>query len=437
MASKSGVSSNSDIDSSPIYDFIAVGGGAAGFFSAITYAESAGSSEPTTQPKVLILEKSGNVLGKVKISGGGRCNVTHSCFEPKALSQYYPRGHKSLIGPFHSFGATETVEWFVSRGVELKTEPDGRMFPTTDSSQTIIDCLTGAASRAGVQVRTSTGVKSVTYKDGLFHLTTGKAQGEDKNEGACYRTRSLLLATGGTRLAAGAKLASSLGHELITNVPSLFAFNIDDSRISELPGVSVQDSAVSVVGSKLSARGPLLITHHGMSGPGILKTSAWGARELHDQDYRFQIAINWLPDQDVASQLVSTRKDWGKRKVRGRAPFEAFPKRLWEKLCIAAGVSDDCIWSQLSKDCSQKLIKELTAGSYQVSGKSINKDEFVTCGGVKLPDVNLKTMESKIQPGLYFAGEILNIDGVTGGFNFQNAWTSGHLAGTSAATVIS
>ena len=380
-------------DESSVYDFIVVGGGAAGFFGAITFAEYAEGDQ-----KVLILEKSGNVLGKVKISGGGRCNVTHACFEPKSLTQYYPRGHKSLIGPFHRFGATETVDWFSSRGVELKTEADGRMFPVTDSSQTVIDCLTSSAENAGVVIKTSTGAKSITPEDGLFHLTTDK--------GDSYTTKSLLLATGGTRLAAGAKLAQSLGHELITNVPSLFAFNIDDSRIAELPGVSVQDSIVSVDGTKLSARGPLLITHHGMSGPGVLKTSAWGARELHDQDYRFQISINWLPDQDVGAQLNNTRKDWGKRKVRGRAPFEAFPKRLWEKLCIAAGISDDCIWSQLNKGSSQKLIKELTAGSYPVSGKSINKDEFVTCGGVKLPDVNLKTMESKIQPGLYFAGEV-------------------------------
>ena len=411
-------------DETSLYDFIVIGGGAAGFFGAIAYAEHSDGGK-----RVLILEKSGNVLGKVKISGGGRCNVTHACFEPKPLTQNYPRGHKSLIGPFHRFGAAETVEWFSSRGVELKTEADGRMFPITDSSQTVIDCLTNAANDAGVVIKTSTGVKSITPENDLFYLTTDK--------GDQYTAKAVLLATGGTRLAAGAKLAQSLGHELVANVPSLFAFNVNDPRIGELPGVSVQDSIVSVDGTKLEARGPLLITHHGLSGPGILKTSAWGARELHDQDYRFTISINWLPEQDVETQLTEIRKDWGKRKVRGRAPFEAFPKRLWEKLCIAADISDDCIWSQLNKESSQKLIKELTAGSYQVTGKSINKDEFVTSGGVTLHEVNLKTMESKLQPNLYFAGEILNIDGVTGGFNFQNAWTSGYIAGATAAEVMS
>ena len=402
------------------YDFIVVGGGAAGFFSAITYADHTGGSD-----NVLILEKSSKVLGKVKISGGGRCNVTHACPDPKALTQNYPRGSKSLIGPFHRWGTEETIDWFSSRGVELKTEADGRMFPVTDSSQTVIDCLTRSAQEAGVVVKTSTGIKSVSHSNNLFHLIT--------DQGESYSTKSLLLATGGTRLAAGARLAQSLGHELISNVPSLFAFNIDNPRLSELPGVSVQDAEVSIQGMKLTARGPLLITHHGLSGPGILKLSAWGARGLHDLDYQFTITINWLPGQDIHHQFTQTRISWGKRLIKGRAPFEAFPKRLWEKLCIAAGISEDCTWSQLSKTCSQALIKELQCGAYQVTGKSINKDEFVTCGGIKLQDVHLKTMESKLQSNLYFAGEILDIDGITGGFNFQNAWTTGYLAGSSAA----
>ncbi|MGJ8676432.1 MAG: NAD(P)/FAD-dependent oxidoreductase [Akkermansiaceae bacterium] len=404
---------------SQLHDLIVIGGGAAGFFSAITYAEYTGGSK-----SVLILEKSSQVLGKVKISGGGRCNVTHACFEPKPLTQHYPRGSKSLIGPFHRWGATETVDWFSHRGVELKTEADGRMFPITDSSQTVIDCLVSSAQKSGVITQTSTGVKSISHGDGVFHLLT--------DQGTALTSRAIILATGGTRLAAGARLAQSLGHELIPNAPSLFAFNISDPRISQLPGVSVPNAGISIQGIKLEARGPLLITHHGLSGPGVLKLSAWGARELHDLDYQFSITINWLPDHDVESRLIEIRQEWGKRLVKGRAPFDVFPKRLWEKLCLAAGVAENCIWSQLSKTCAQKLANELTAGSYQVSGKSINKDEFVTCGGVKLTDVNLKTMESKIQPKLYFAGEILNIDGITGGFNFQNAWTSGHIAGESA-----
>jgi predicted Rossmann fold flavoprotein len=407
----------------PPWDLIVVGGGAAGFFAAITCAEEAGPG-----CRVLILEKTPHVLGKVKISGGGRCNVTHACFDPKTLTEYYPRGNKSLIGPFHRWGATDTVDWFSNRGVDLKTEADGRMFPVTDNSQTVIDCLTRSASAAGVTVKTSTGVQSVTATDtdgSRFRITT------EKGDELC--ARAILLATGGTRLTAGARLAQSLGHELSPNVPSLFAFNITDPRISDLPGVSVANAHVSVDGTKLSANGPLLITHHGLSGPGILKLSAWGARELHDQGYRFPISINWLPGQDIKATLWETRQGWGKRRVRGRAPFEGFPKRLWEQLCIAAGVVDDCIWSQLDKTTSARLLTELGSGKFRVTGKSINKDEFVTCGGVRLPDVNLKTMESKIQPGLYFAGEVLDIDGITGGFNFQNAWTSGYLAGASAA----
>lgn len=402
------------------WDAIVIGGGAAGFFAAITCAEASGK-------RVLILEKTAHVLGKVKISGGGRCNVTHACFEPNPLTAHYPRGEKSLIGPFHRFGAADTVAWFEERGVKLKTEQDGRMFPITDSSQTIIDTLTHAARVAGVEIRTSTGVQSITAGES-FTLTTSKDES--------LTADAVILATGGTRLAAGARLAESLGHELIPNVPSLFAFNIEDPRTDGLPGVSVPLAEVSVEGMKLKAAGPLLITHHGLSGPGILKLSAWGARDLHERDYLFQIKINWLPevtDTELESTFSAKRKNWGKRRVRGHCPFEAIPKRLWDRLCEAAGIASDTIWSQLSKENTRQLIKELSAGGYQVSGKSINKDEFVTCGGVKLKDVNLKTMESKLQPGLYFAGEVLDIDGITGGFNFQNAWTSGYLAGTAIA----
>ncbi len=402
------------------WDLIVIGGGAAGFFAAITCAEASGK-------RVLILEKTAHVLGKVKISGGGRCNVTHACFEPKPLTSHYPRGEKSLIGPFHRFGAADTVAWFEKRGVTLKIEQDGRMFPMTDSSQTIIDTLTEAARDAGIDVRISTAVTQIIADD-HFRLTTNK----DDN----LTADAVILATGGTRLAAGARLAESLGHELIPNVPSLFAFNIEDPRTDGLPGVSVPRAEVSVEGMKLTAHGPLLITHHGLSGPGILKLSAWGARQLHEKEYRFQIKINWLPDialSELETSLTAKRQTWGKRRVRGHSPFETIPKRLWDRLCEAAGITTEIIWSQLGKDSTRQLISELNAGSFQVSGKSINKDEFVTCGGVKLKDVNLKTMESKLQPGLYFAGEVLDIDGITGGFNFQNAWTSGYLAGSAIA----
>ena len=405
------------------WDLVVIGGGAAGFFAAITNAEAQPGS------RVLILEKTAHVLGKVRISGGGRCNVTHACFDPKTLAGYYPRGSKSLIGPFHRWSAADTVEWFQSRGVELKTEADGRMFPTTDNSQTIIDCLSRSAQQAGVIVRTTTGAQSITPRDSkhpFFTITT------EHDEKLC--TKCILLASGGTRLASGARLAESLGHQLIPNVPSLFAFNIDDPRLAELPGVSVANATVALAGIKLQASGPLLITHHGLSGPGILKLSSWGARELHERAYKFAITIHWLPHVDVASILHDTRQNWSKRKVCGRAPFEDFPKRLWQRLCCAAEIPDDCTWSHLSKEGGQRLARELTAGTFQVSGKSINKDEFVTCGGVALKDVNLKTMESKLTDGLYFAGEILNIDGITGGFNFQNAWTTGFLAGSAIAT---
>ena len=406
------------------WDLVVVGGGAAGFFAAITCAETLPGS------RVLILEKSSHVLGKVKISGGGRCNVTHACFEPGTFAKNYPRGNKALIGPFHRWGAADTVDWFQGHGVKLKTEVDGRMFPITDDSRTIIDCLTSAAEQAGVVVRTSTGVASIKVEQSeppLFTVTT--------DQGETMSARSVLLATGGTRLAAGARLAVGLGHELIPNVPSLFAFNIDDPRFTGLPGVSVSNASVSVAGMKLEADGPLLITHQGLSGPGILRLSAWGARDLHERDYSFTVSINWLPGVDVATRLADIRTDWAKRKVCSRAPFEGFPKRLWQRLCLAAEIPEDCTWSHLGKQHSHYLVQQLTAAEFLVSGKSMNKDEFVTSGGVRLKDVNMKSMESKITPGLYFAGEILDIDGITGGFNFQNAWTTGYLAGTAIANI--
>ena len=410
----------------PQWDLVVIGGGAAGFFAAITCAESAPGA------KVLVLEKTAHTLGKVKISGGGRCNVTHACFEPKALADHYPRGSKALIGPFNRWGASDTVSWFRARGVELKTEADGRMFPTTDNSQTIIDCLEHTARQAGVIIQTSTSVISVIANHANkaeqaphFTLTT--------NQEETLQSKAILLATGGTRLASGARLSESLGHTLIPNVPSLFAFNITDDRLESLAGVSVADTSVSVAGIKLNAVGPLLITHHGLSGPGILKLSAWGARDLHQLDYQFTVTINWLPGADVAQTLNQERSHHGKRKVCSRAPFEHFPKRLWKRLCIASNIADDCTWSQLSKENTNRLTEELSCGQFEVSGKSINKDEFVTCGGVKINEVNMKTLQSKITPGLYFAGEVLDIDGITGGFNFQNAWTTGHLAGTAAA----
>jgi predicted Rossmann fold flavoprotein len=401
------------------FDLIVVGGGAAGFFSAITCAEKSGKS-------VLILEKTSQLLQKVKISGGGRCNVTHNCFEPRELSRNYPRGEKALIGPFHRFGAADTVEWFASRGVTLKTETDGRMFPDTDSSQTIIDALLGAADAAGVSIHTSEGVTSVVKNEGTFELVT--------DAGNSYTAACVLIATGGTRIAAGARLAASLGHELQPPTPSLFTFKIKDPLIEGLLGLSVSPAEVSIQQSKLSSRGPVLITHWGLSGPGILKISAQGARELAEHDYRFDISVNWLPDADPAAVIAEKRLSEGKRQLSGRSPFASIAKRLWLRLVVAAEVPDATTWAQLSKTQAAQLVSQLTASTFAVSGKSTNKDEFVTCGGVSLNEINFQTMASKLVQGLYFAGEVIDVDGVTGGFNFQNAWTNGFHAGSDIAS---
>ena len=399
-------------------DLIVVGGGAAGFFSAITCAENSGKS-------VLILEKTSQLLQKVKISGGGRCNVTHSCFDPRELSSNYPRGEKSLIGPFHRFGAADTVDWFTDRGVTLKAEADGRMFPETDSSQTIVDTLLDAADAAGVSVHTSEGVTSVDTDGDHFHIET--------DAGHSYTAASVLIATGGTRMAAGARLAASLGHELRPPTPSLFTFKIKDPRIEGLLGLSVSPASVSIQQSRLRSNGPVLITHWGLSGPGILKISAWGARELAERDYRFDISVNWLPDTDPATVIAEKRRDEGKRRVSSRSPFGSIPKRLWLRLLAAAAVPETTTWSQLSKTQANRLGNQLTASTFSVTGKSTNKDEFVTCGGVSLDEIDFRTMESKLVRGLYFAGEVIDVDGVTGGFNFQNAWTNGFHAGSAIA----
>ena len=399
-------------------DLIVVGGGAAGFFAAITCAEN-------SEKSVLILEKASQLLHKVKISGGGRCNVTHDCFEPRELTRSYPRGEKSLIGPFHRFGAADTVDWFASRGVTLKTEADGRMFPVTDDSQTIVDTLLGAARDAGVDIHTAEGVSSIVAHGDDFEVVT--------DAGTSYTAANVLLATGGTRLAAGAKLAESLGHELQPATPSLFTFKVKDPRIDGLQGLAVTSAEVSVQHSKLRSDGPVLITHWGLSGPGILKISAWGARELAERDYRFDISVNWLLDGDPAGVVADKRRSEAKRQLSSRSPFDEIPKRLWLRLLAAADIPATTTWSQLSKTQATQLLDQLTTSTFAVTGKSTNKDEFVTCGGVSLDEIDFRTMQSKLVPGLYFAGEVIDVDGITGGFNFQNAWTSGFIAGSDIA----
>jgi predicted Rossmann fold flavoprotein len=398
-----------------------VGGGAAGFFAAIACARANSANE------VSIYERGSEFLTKVRISGGGRCNVTHACFDARAMSERYPRGKRALISPLHRFSPAETVAWFEERGVRLKTEPDGRMFPVTDSSQTIIDCLINEARAAGVWLFTRRGIDAVRRSEDRFELSLANGKITE-----CDR---LLLATGGTRSRSGELLAQSLGHTLIPAVPSLFSFHVTDSWIRAIPGVSVQNLEASVAGTRLRERGAVLVTHQGVSGPVILRLSAWGARILHDLDYKFRLQLNWLPDftnAEIHEHLRSMRETNPNRRV-SNSPIAPLPSSLWEQLVTAAGIARETRWTTLARADANRLASLLAQTELEINGKSMNKDEFVTCGGVKLDEVNFKTMESRIVPGLYFAGELLDVDGITGGFNFQAAWATGWIAGNAMA----
>jgi predicted Rossmann fold flavoprotein len=402
---------------------IAVGAGAAGFFAAIAAAEAGAD--------VTILEKSARVLDKVRISGGGRCNVTHACFEPREFVARYPRGGRALLGPFTKFSARDTVTWFEERGVRLKTEADGRMFPVTDSSQTIVDCLMNAAQKAGVKLRLNCGVESVVKNaEGKFELRLAG--------GEIIVCDGLLLATGGCRAAVAGQLAVSLGHTIEPPVPSLFTFQIESPWLRSLAGVSLELVEVCVGVAKLRERGPLLVTHWGLSGPAVLKISAWGARALHDLNYQFPLLVNWLPESNAEKivQEFQARRESAGAKLLVNVPLFPLTSRLWEQLVLAAGIPRDTRWSALTRLQSQALAQQILRTEFVVTGKSLNKDEFVTCGGVKLGEVNFQTMASKVCPGLFFAGELLDIDGVTGGFNFQAAWTTGFIAGNALAATI-
>jgi predicted Rossmann fold flavoprotein len=393
------------------FDVICVGGGAAGFFTAINIAEK------NPKLKVAILERGKEVLTKVRISGGGRCNVTHACFDPNELVKFYPRGEKELKGPFNQFCSGDTIEWFEKHGVELKIEEDGRMFPVSNSSQTIIDCFMNAASKSGIKILTSQSVQSLFKAEDFWKIDTQ----HDK-----FTATKLVLSTGSNPKMW--EMLEGLGHSIVPAVPSLFTFNITDKRIKELPGVSTL-ATVKVKNTKLEATGPLLVTHWGLSGPAILKLSAWGARILAEKKYQFAISVNWLNDMDLAKAeelLKKFRQEEAKKQIAKRAPFD-FPNRLWESLVLAAGISTETKWADLSKLQMNNLAEQLTEGTYQVSGKSTFKDEFVTAGGIDLKEINFKTMQSKLFDSLYFAGEVVNIDAITGGFNFQNAWTSGFI----------
>ncbi len=397
------------------FDVIIAGGGAAGFFTAINIAEA------NPNIKIAILERGKEVLSKVRISGGGRCNVTHACFIPNDLVKFYPRGEKELRGPFNRFCSGDTIEWFERHGVELKIEEDGRMFPVTDNSQTIIDCFQDAVKKLGIQVITGQSIHNVYKANDYWKIDT---QSEN------YVCETLVMATGSNPKMW--QMMEELGHTIVPPVPSLFTFNIKDSRIKNLMGVSAFAS-VKVKGSKLQASGPLLITHWGMSGPGILRLSAWGARELAAKNYQFILHVNWLNDVTVdecIDTLKELKQQQAKKLVAKKSPFD-FPNRLWESLVTASGINDTARWADLSGKQLNELAGQLVCGEFQVNGKSTFKEEFVTAGGIELKEVNFKTMESKLVENLYFAGEILNIDAITGGFNFQNAWTGGFIAAES------
>lgn len=426
---------------------VVVGGGAAGFFGAIAAAET----YPDTQ--IVLLEAGRQLLAKVRISGGGRCNVTHSCFEPALLVQHYPRGGKALRGPLSRFQPQDTISWFAARGVKLKTEADGRMFPISDSSTTIVDCLIEAAQTAGVKIHTGAAVAAVSRRVNstvapILATTTAAARNAlavppsgstvaNADFEICLKRETLhcdrlLLTTGSS--AQGYQLARALGHTIHPPVPSLFTFNMLDSRLEDLAGVSVEAvhlRLVTAAGDKLEQSGPLVITHWGLSGPAVLKLSAWGARVLHQHHYQATLWINWLPQytqETLRQELLASKSRWSRRVITSTCPVP-LPRRLWQRLVVSSGIPADQRWAELSNKVLHQLVKELIQGSYAIQGKGAFKEEFVTCGGVNLKEVNLKTMESRCCPGLFFAGEILDIDGVTGGFNFQSAWTTAWLAG--------
>ena len=407
-------------------DVAVLGGGAAGFFGAIACAEA----NPALT--IVLLEKTPKLLSKVRVSGGGRCNVTHHCYEPVELARHYPRGGKQLQQPFRQFGAQDTVRWFEARGVKLKTEPDGRMFPVTDSSETIAQALEDAARRAGIRVLTGVAAEHIEpLAASGFRLTLSGPQAPAK----ALQTTKLLVATGGNPKSSAYDWLRRLGHGLLEPVPSLFTFNVPTSPLKELMGVSVPQARVVLAGEKLEYEGPLLITHWGISGPAVLKLSAWGARRLHELQYTGTALISWLPAQQeepLRQWLHQFRADHGKKTVLAN-PLFGLPQRLWRSLVEQAGIGPETRWSELAGKLQNRLIELLLRMPLHVRGKTIFKEEFVTCGGIPLAEVDLKTMESRQVPGLHFAGEVLDIDGITGGFNFQAAWTTGYLAGRAMA----
>ena len=393
-----------------------IGGGAAGFFTAFSVKEH------HPQAKVIIFEKSDKLLSKVKISGGGRCNVTNACFHPSQLSKFYPRGEKQLKKSFSVFQPKDTVEWFAQRGVELKTEVDNRIFPVSDDSQTIIDCFLREAQFKNIQIVKQSPVVGLIQKEKGFTLDF-KTSKQDFDK--------VIVASGGSPKARGFEWLQNLGHSIVDPLPSLFTFNMPQEPIKELMGLVVENATARIQGTKLQYTGPILITHWGMSGPAILKLSAWGARLLYDKSYQFNVQVNWLSiknESEVNKLLDNSLPILRKKKIANANPF-GLANRMWLFLVHKVGINPDSLWLELSKKNRNKLINVLLNDIYAVSGKTTFKEEFVTCGGISLFDIDMKTMQSKVCADLYFAGEVIDVDGITGGFNFQAAWTTGFIAG--------
>lgn len=402
---------------------VVIGGGAAGFFCAV----NAAAMNPAL--KVVIVEKTGKLLSKVKVSGGGRCNVTHSCFSISDMIKKYPRGGSFLKKSFHHFFTADTINWFQQRGVELKTEPDGRMFPVTNTSQTIIDCLMSEVNKYGIEILMNREVGELSMANGQWSIVFK----DDKKMEADF----VCIASGGYPKAVQFDWLIKLGHTIVEPVPSLFTFNMPGNDITALMGITVDNVSVKIVSSKLAVHGPLLITHWGMSGPAILKLSAWGARELAKFNWKFEMIVNWLPvfnEQTLKDKFQQVRFEIATQKIINRNPF-LLPHRLWQYMLQQSGVHEDLRWADLPAKEQNKLIKNICAQQFVVNGKTTFKEEFVTAGGIALEEVDHNTMQSKIVQGLFFTGEVLNIDGVTGGFNFQNAWTTGWIAAKAIAGI--
>lgn len=400
------------------YNIVIIGAGASGIFAAINAAKN------NPQLDILILEKTNKNLAKVKVSGGGRCNVTHACFDPKELIKFYPRGGRELLSVFYSFNPTDTVEWFSNRNITLKTESDGRMFPSTNDSQTIIDCFLKEVNNNKINIQYQSKLTNITPNENGFKLTVNDEE---------INCKKLLIASGGINKIEQAHLLTALGHQVITPAPSLFTFNLPKHEILNLQGV-VSNVEIKILGSKFIEEGPLLVTHWGVSGPAVLKLSSWGARHLQEKNYEFDFMVNWLPntknEEVLKEEFNKCKQQHGAKKVNNQFNVD-LPKKLKIYLLNKAGISIDLKWAELSKKQLNKLVETLLRDIYPSKGKTTFKNEFVNCGGIKLNEVNFKTMESKLIPNLYFSGEVLNIDALTGGFNFQAAWSTAFIAAKS------